>query len=213
MSCPFCFGSPVSLSCHLSVLLLLRLALFGAATPLWMPPNCERGVAGRGRGKVKAAPRWTVGATLHTTLTMDARVERKQDSPSAAPRDRPFDGWRVPATDKARALVAEVVRRVEAYEHHFRLRKLTRSARHQATFEATIAAIVVDVVHHHLSRGVAQNGGDVAVPRDKRRLARRSRYRPPALGEALPHVLDIMAKPELRTRRTITATFVRAALA
>lgn len=125
---------------------------------------------------------------------MDAKAKQRSANAgvglqAGAPRDRPADLWRVPASDAARSLVGQVVRQIEDHEHRRQLRKLARSEKHQAGFEATVRAVVCDLVHHHLS----QSKGGIAVTRDRRKLARRSRYRPPALNDTLPHVLDAMA--------------------
>src|SRR5262245_23522873 len=114
-------------------------------------------------------------------------------APNDEPRDRPFDPWRLPATPKARELVGEAARLVEYYELQLKPRKRRRKEAGQRTFEATVSAIMCDLVHHHLS----DEAGAIAITRDKRKLARRSRYRPPALGSQLPAVLDVMASPDL----------------
>ena len=104
-------------------------------------------------------------------------------------KDRPFDGWRVPASGKARELTRQAVRLIDDHEHRHRL-KLARSRRNQESFEATVAAIVADLLHNHLSG----SSGAIAITLDKSKLARRSRYRPAALGKTLPHVLMVMAE-------------------
>ena len=131
---------------------------------------------------------------------MDAKAEQPgqrgpRPSPNVAPRaaDRGFDGFRVPSSASARELVAEAARRIANYERHFGLRRRGRKGRDQATFEATVASVVADLVHHHLS---GQPGG-IAVTLDRRNLGRRSRYKTTALNDTLPHLLRIMAKPEL----------------
>jgi hypothetical protein len=143
---------------------------------------------------------------------MDAKPEAPAEAPhpsrdasasrgsAAAPRDRPFDGFRVPASERARKLVMEAARRVANYEAHFGLRRRARKARDLATFEATVGAVVADLVHHHLSGqpgAGASRCSAVAIPLAKSKLARRWRHRPAALNNTLPHLLRVMAAPEL----------------
>jgi hypothetical protein len=90
-------------------------------------------------------------------------------------------------------LVAEATRRVENYEHHFKPRERARKERDRRTFEATVAAVLSDLIIHALSR----HEGRVAITLSKEQLARRSRYRPPALNARLPDILEAMASPEL----------------
>lgn len=99
----------------------------------------------------------------------------------------------MPVSAKARELVAEAVRWIENFEHARRLRKLARSARNQASFEATVTAVICDLVVHALSG----HAGRVAITLSNQQLSRKSRYRPPALNEGLRNVLDVMARPEL----------------
>jgi hypothetical protein len=132
---------------------------------------------------------------------LDAKAEQPgplapHPSPNVAPRvttDRPFDGFRTATSERARELIAEATRRVANYEHHFGLRRRARKGRDQANFEATCAAVVAGLVHHEL----LQCAGAIAIPLDKSRLSCRSRYRPAALSKTLPHLLRIMASPEL----------------
>ena len=108
-------------------------------------------------------------------------------------KDRHFDGWRAPRTDKARELVADVVTNLQNYEQHREPRQRRRRATDQNTFETTVAAVVCDLVYSHLRAP----GVGVAVSRSKSHLGRKSRYRPPSENEMLPGILDKMAKPEM----------------
>src|SRR5262245_43321684 len=124
---------------------------------------------------------------------MDAKAQPQAQTPNDAPRDRPANLWRVPASAKARKLVAEAIRRVENYEYHCKPRKRARKQRDQRTFEATVTAVISDLIVHALSG----RAGEVAITLSKEQLAKRSRYRPPALNDRLPDILEAMASYEL----------------
>lgn len=82
---------------------------------------------------------------------------------------------------------------LQEYERHFAARKRSRRPDDQATFEATVAAIVCNLAHINLTR----SGEAIAITRSNRRLGRRSRYRPPSENKTFPAVLDLMMKPEM----------------
>ncbi len=67
------------------------------------------------------------------------------------PRDRPFEAYRKPRTEKARAIVADVINQLQRYEEVNRLRRRRRRADDQKTFETTVATIVCDLSHRWLS--------------------------------------------------------------
>jgi hypothetical protein len=88
-----------------------------------------------------------------TKLTALTPTEGEAESTIAGRvRDRFFDPWRAPRTEKAKGLVADVIRQLEAYERHRRPRRRQRKQQDQAVFEETVAAIICDLVH-------AVNGG------------------------------------------------------
>src|SRR5579863_5987269 len=68
----------------------------------------------------------------------------------AVSRDRPFNPWRVPKTDAAKALVGDVINQLQHFEVHLKLRKRKRKAADQVTFEAAVGALVCDLVHRDL---------------------------------------------------------------
>jgi len=109
-----------------------------------------------------------------------------------AEKDRFFDPWRVPHSPPARELVQGVLDEVQAYEAAQGLRKRARRQIDQRSFEATVTAIVCDLVH-----ALASGDEEVVVPRSNRVLGRKSRYRPAALGKVLPDVLDLLSAPEV----------------
>tara|TARA_R110001583_G_scaffold101415_1_gene247856 strand:+ start:9464 stop:10762 length:1299 start_codon:yes stop_codon:yes gene_type:complete len=107
--------------------------------------------------------------------------------------DRPFNPWRIPATDKAKAVVEEAIRLLQNYEKHFNLRKRKRRPADQVVFERTVSAILCDAIHHHLTG----DQGDIFISRSNQILGRKSRYRPDALNKKLPDILDTMIAPEM----------------
>ncbi len=108
-------------------------------------------------------------------------------------RDRHFNPWRMPRTEKSRAVVAEVLQQLQAYEVHHQLRLRRRRKADQETFEATVSAIISDLAYHHLMEREA----GVYITRSHRYLGRKSRYRPAAYGKTLPDILDRLGSQEL----------------
>lgn len=108
-------------------------------------------------------------------------------------RDRHFNPWRMPRTERARAVVGEVLQQLQAYEVQQQLRQRRRRQADQETFEATVSAIVSDLAYHHLMEREA----GVYITRSHRYLGRRSRYRPAAYGKTLPDILDRLGSQEL----------------
>lgn len=108
-------------------------------------------------------------------------------------RDRHFNPWRMPRTEKSRAVVAEVLQQLQAYEESHQLRQRRRRQGDQETFQATVSAIISDLTYHHLMEREA----GVYITRSHRYLGRRSRYRPAAYGKTLPDILDRLGSQEL----------------
>ncbi|MEW9834226.1 hypothetical protein [Mesorhizobium marinum] len=109
------------------------------------------------------------------------------------PRDRSFNPWRYALTDKAKALVAEAIGIVEAFEDHRAPRKRRRKERDQATFEATVEAILCDLINHH----VFDLPKRIYVSRSGQVLSAAARYKAPAINKKLPDILDKVSKPEV----------------
>lgn len=135
---------------------------------------------------------------------MELHVEEVDDIPGEiepdddvvvekGPRDRAFNPWRFAATDRAKAIVVEAVGMVEAYEDHRAPRTRKRKAEDQRTFEATIEAVLCDLINHELV-GFPKH---VHITRSKQVLGVASRYKAPAINQKLPDILDKLAKPEL----------------
>jgi len=113
--------------------------------------------------------------------------------PKSPVRDRSFNPWRCPVSEAARGIISEAIGMLQAYEGYYDLRQRQRRPADQAVFEATVSAVLCDLMYHHVS---GRDGG-IAVTRSHRVLGRRSRYRPSNLGKTLPHVIDMMASREM----------------
>ncbi|MDO9082092.1 MAG: hypothetical protein Q7U56_02285, partial [Humidesulfovibrio sp.] len=108
-------------------------------------------------------------------------------------RDSHFNPWRMARTERSKAVVAEVLQQLQAYEVRNQLRQRRRRKADQEVFEATVSAIVSDLAYHHLMNREA----GVYITRSHRYLGRKSRYRPAAYGKTLPDILDRLGSQEL----------------
>ena len=126
-------------------------------------------------------------ASERFTMTQDSIVAAEE------PRDRPFNPFRAPKSDKVKKVIAEFVRYIQNYERHYGLRRRKRKARDQETFEAIVSAVICDVVHRELGHP----GSWIAVPLSKQLLGKKSRYSSPVLASTLPAVLECLAALEL----------------
>ncbi len=108
-------------------------------------------------------------------------------------RDSHFNPWRIPRTERARAVVAEVLQQLQAYEERSQLRQRSRRKVDQETFEATVSAIVSDLTYHHLMEREA----GVYITRSNRYLGLKGRYQPKAYSKTLPDILDRLGSQEL----------------
>lgn len=123
-------------------------------------------------------------------VAMMTNKKAKTETPS---KDRPFQPYRAPLTDAAKAIVADVINQIQNYEQFLKLRKRRRKKVDQATFEDTISAIVCDLIHRYCQ----DPSGRVSVSLSNRTLGRKSRYRAPALGKTLPTLLGHLSAPEM----------------
>jgi hypothetical protein len=121
---------------------------------------------------------------MHGTLTDD--TEELQ-------RDTWLNPYRLPKTERAWAVVRDVVTQVQSLEQHDGLRKRARRQADHARFEACVTAIIADLIHFHLSNAT----GGLVVTRSKTVLGKRSRYRPLVYNKTLPDILDRLAAPEM----------------
>eukprot|EP01133_Synstelium_polycarpum_P025338 gene25338-30417_t len=109
------------------------------------------------------------------------------------PKDAAFNPWRFASTDKSEAVVREAIQQVEAHETDNKMRKRKRKGADQQSFELIVEAVLCDLMHHRLYR----RPNEVFVSRSNRVVGRKGRYRIPAYSKPFPHVLDVLASPEL----------------
>ena len=83
-----------------------------------------------------------------------------------SPRDRPFNAWRTPQTEKAKAIVRDIIGQVQVYERYYAVRKRRRKNEDQQTFEATVSALICDAAQHYLT----EREGGVFVTRSNQVL-------------------------------------------
>jgi hypothetical protein len=108
-------------------------------------------------------------------------------------RDIWFNPYRAPKTERAWAVVNDVLGQVQALERFHKLRRRVRRPADQEVFEATVTAVVADLMHLQLLRHPA----GLVVARSKDVLGRRSRYRPAIYNKTFPTVLDRLSTPEM----------------
>ncbi|WIY24504.1 hypothetical protein [Parasedimentitalea psychrophila] len=106
---------------------------------------------------------------------------------------RPFNPHRCCASTAMTALVQDVLRFMEGYEAYYKKRKRRRNAAAQATYEATVEAVVCDLVHRQLE----VLGGQVHVTQSHQILRSKSRYKGVALGKTLSDILKVMSAEEM----------------
>jgi len=105
---------------------------------------------------------------------------------------RAFNPFLRAGTDKMKGLIVEVRKQVEGYEYFYKLRKRSRRAVDQATFERTLGAIVCD-----LCVCVLQPDFDaIHLPLSNKVLRKKSRYKGVALGKTLPDILHVLTSEE-----------------
>ena len=123
------------------------------------------------------------------------RDVRSFGEPDGEPSDPWFNPYRLPATERAHEVVREVAGQLQALSRRYHsLRQRKRRPDDQQRFEAIVAAVIADLIHHHLS---GSPGNGLVVTRSKNVLARQSRYRPAIFTEAFVTVLDLLAAPEM----------------
>lgn len=103
--------------------------------------------------------------------------------------DREFVPYRVPTGRRAQLMVAEAIKDLLEHEERTKARTRKRRAADQRTFEATIAALLCDVVHRELT----EPEGWVTVTFDKSVLGCGGRYRAVALNTKFPDIVRALA--------------------
>src|SRR3954451_4816971 len=92
-------------------------------------------------------------------------------------RDRQFDPYRYPRTDKANILVNDILDQLQRYEELASPRQRQRKLNDQRNFEKTVAAVVCDLIHRELTKP-----GGCLVPLSNQVLSRAGRYGSPILS-------------------------------
>jgi hypothetical protein len=117
-------------------------------------------------------------------------LKRRQDAtddwanaPSSGDPDPWFNPYRLPATERARAVVHEVESDLSIHES----RERARRASDQLSMRNALTAVVTNLIHHHLSGG---QGKGLPVPRAKHELGKHNRYQPPIFHRTFPKLLD-----------------------
>jgi hypothetical protein len=100
--------------------------------------------------------------------------------------DRPFDPAREPGAGCVVAIVDEAIGQVLALEGRLGLRRRQRRKADLLTLQATVGAVVCDLIHRELT----EPGAWVAIPLSKQKLGGKHRARAAALGASLPKVLE-----------------------
>lgn len=118
----------------------------------------------------------------------------EDDIPQEQPTDdRPFNPFRAPKSAKAQGVVADVLTQLQNYERRKGLRQRQRKPADQQTFEATVAALVCDLLHRFITKPT----GWVSVSLSNQDLGRASRYRSAAMNKTLPTIIKRLAEPEM----------------
>jgi hypothetical protein len=86
-------------------------------------------------------------------------------------------------------LIEEVLRQVQNFERFEGLRQRARRPADQETFEATVTAVIADLIHFHLTGWP----GGLVVTRSNQLLGRPSRYRSAIYSGTFPVILDRLA--------------------
>lgn len=109
-------------------------------------------------------------------------------------RDRPFNPWVIPTTDRGRTYIAACLAAYDDHEARHGKRQRARRAVDEQKHVALLTAILSDVTCHALS-GVETG---IIVSRCKQGLAKRAgRYNPAPLGNTFPDHLDILKERDL----------------
>lgn len=116
-----------------------------------------------------------------------------EDKKIKAVRHRPFNPWRVPVGENAKAVVKELLSDIEEYEAEAKLRTRKRREKDKENFDAVVSALVSDLMYDWLET----KGRGISVSRSNRVLEMKDRYRPQFITGKLPDILDLISSPEL----------------
>ena len=107
--------------------------------------------------------------------------------------DRPFNGFRITATEKAALVVSEAAHLLLSYEDYRVPRKRKRKADDSQTFTNQVQALICDLIHRELTCP----GGWLAISLANTALGSHDRYKSKAISKTIKNVLDYMTAPEM----------------
>lgn len=125
--------------------------------------------------------------------TLDDDIQYDRLGRVILPKDRFFDPWRIALSDNVKSIVSEAVLMITNYEGYYQKRKRKRKPQDQVIFEATIEAVLCDMMIAALEDD--QRGTAVSLSNDV--LGKRSRYRPLAYSKVLPDILERLTSREM----------------
>src|SRR5215210_6786248 len=109
-------------------------------------------------------------------------IESPEAQENNSEDDRFFDPWRVPRSTGAKALIEKIVGNVQVYEEYYKKRQRKRRTKDQESHEATISAVMCDLMHAALM----QDERGIAISRSNQVLGKRDQYQAPAENRQLP---------------------------
>jgi len=112
---------------------------------------------------------------------------------SIEPIDRPFNGFRIAATEKAALVVSEAAHLLLSYEDYCVPRKRKRKPHDSQTFNNQVQALICDLIHRELTCP----GGWLAISLANTALGSHDRYKSKAISKTIKNVLDYMTAPEM----------------
>lgn len=119
---------------------------------------------------------------------MFERPRHSEDDFDQTPDAQHFNPWRKPRTDRALTAVRSAISSIEAIESRSRARRPLDKAK----FEATVTALICDLLYRH---AVAAAEKTIIVDRSNRNLeARKTRYQHPHIGGSFRMVQDLLAR-------------------
>ncbi|KLK90972.1 hypothetical protein AA309_22565 [Microvirga vignae] len=125
-------------------------------------------------------------------MTLPA-IEFDETQTNEQDEDRFFDPWRIPRSEGTKTLICKIIGNVQVYEEYYNLRQRKRRRKDQETHEATVSAVMCDLMHAVLM----QDQRGIAIPRSNQVLGRGDRYQAPAENRQLPYVLDALGSNAL----------------
>src|SRR5687767_7774836 len=107
--------------------------------------------------------------------------------------ERALDANRVPASNRAKRLLREIIDLLQNYEDDHRLRRRRRRQSDLTIFEKSISAIVSDLIVWD----ILFPGEWLYISLSHRNLRRNNRYEPFSFGSTLSYNLRLLETPEI----------------